>query len=425
MGQAHSRSMAAVSRHFDDREYDVTWWLCADNVAARRDQAVASFGFEQATEDWRSLVDNPADRRRRVYRAEHVAPSRHRGRCRCRQTHPVREARRWHPEPRPHGRTRRAQSGARSPGSGTTTDGHRSCSTRSQLIADGILGEITNYRGRFFSMYGADPMGLLSWRFLVDEGGYGVTTDILSHSVDLAHFLLGSTVNRLTATVHTYITERPLPGAGGTHYDRGRPGDPTGAVTNEDYVAMLCTFTNGVQGVFESSRAIIGPESQNAFEVYGTKGSVAWNLETMNELRVYVTRDDELHTGYTTVYGGDRFPHHGNFVPGSANSIGFEDLVVIEDHEYLQSVATGRRHAPGFEEALAFVSVQDAVLRSAASGHMARRPVAPDRGVEAWTRFDSPPPAPSCDGWLPSAPQSTASTRRSFQACSASSGTAT
>ena len=34
-----------------------------------------------------------------------------------------------------------------------------------QLIADGTLGEITNYNGRFFTMYGSDPMGLLSWRF--------------------------------------------------------------------------------------------------------------------------------------------------------------------------------------------------------------------------------------------------------------------
>ena len=51
-----------------------------------------------------------------------------------------------------------------------------------QLIADGRLGEITNYRGRFFSMYGSDPLGVLSWRFLVDQGGYGVSTDLLSHA---------------------------------------------------------------------------------------------------------------------------------------------------------------------------------------------------------------------------------------------------
>ena len=49
-----------------------------------------------------------------------------------------------------------------------------------QLIADGRLGELTHYRGRFFSMYGRDPLGLLSWRFLQDEAGYGVASDIMS-----------------------------------------------------------------------------------------------------------------------------------------------------------------------------------------------------------------------------------------------------
>ena len=62
--------------------------------------------------------------------------------------------------------------------------------------------------------------------------------------------------------------------------------------------------------------------------------------------------------------GGDRFPYHGNFVPGSANGIGFEDLVVIEDYEFCRAVAERRQFRPGFEEALAWVVVQAALLRS-------------------------------------------------------------
>src|SRR5215203_2471446 len=78
--------------------------------------------------------------------------------------------------------------------------------------------------------------------------------------------------------------------------------------------------------------------------------------------------DLEPHSGYTTVYGGERFPYHGNFVPGSANGIGFEDLVVIEDYEFCRAVAERRPHRPGFEDALAAVSVQAALLRSTESG---------------------------------------------------------
>jgi len=235
-----------------------------------------------------------------------------------------------------------------------------------RLIADGHLGEITNYRGRFFSMYGSDPLGVLSWRFLVDQAGHGVTTDLMSHSVDLAHMLLGP-ITKVVGTTATFIPERPLPGATGTHYGRGRPGDPTGAVTNEDYAGMLCEFSGGARGTFEASRSIVGPESQMAFEVYGTKGALGWNLEKLNELQLYLV-EDELHTGYRTVFGGDRFPYHGHFVPGSANGIGFEDLVVIEDYEFCRAVADGREYRPGFEAALEWVSVQAALLKSVASG---------------------------------------------------------
>jgi predicted dehydrogenase len=235
-----------------------------------------------------------------------------------------------------------------------------------QLIEDGSLGEITNYRGRFFSMYGSDPLGVLSWRFLVDQAGYGVTTDLMSHSVDLAHMLIGP-ITRVVGTTETFIRERPLPGAGGTHYGRGSQGDPTGAVTNEDYAGMLCEFANGARGTFEASRSIVGPESQMAFDVYGTKGALGWNLEKLNELQVYVA-EDVPHTGYRTVFGGDRFPYHGHFVPGSANGIGFEDLVVIEDYEFCRSIVDGREHRPGFADAVEWVSVQAALLKSVETG---------------------------------------------------------
>ena len=55
-------------------------------------------------------------------------------------------------------------------------------------------------------------------------------------------------------------------------------------------------------------------------------------------------------------------------MPGSANGIGFEDLVVIEDYEFCRAVAEGREHEPSFADAVQWVSVQDALLRSASTG---------------------------------------------------------
>ena len=78
------------------------------------------------------------------------------------------------------------------------------------------------------------------------------------------------------------------------------------------------SVANGARGTFEASRAIIGPESQMAFDIYGTEGSLGWNLEKLNELQLFLAKDDAR--GYTTVYAGDRYPHHGNFVPVKKSS---------------------------------------------------------------------------------------------------------
>lgn len=365
MGQAHSRGCRRAPSYFPSRDYEPDLVVVSDTVAARRDDAVRSFGFRKAVDDWHDVMSDPdvdvvfitAPNMLHVEMAEAAAAAGKHVFCEK-------------PVGGTPAQTVRAEQAARHAGVITGVGYNYRWAPlvqyARQMIADGTIGTVTNYYGRFYSMYGSDPMGLLSWRFLVDQAGHGVSTDILSHSVDLAHYLVGP-ITRVVGTGETFIKQRPLPSGSGTHYDRGKPGDPTGEVTNEDYAAMMCVFGNGARGTFEVCRSVVGPESQNMFEVYGTKGSIRWNFEKMNELQVYVAAD-HAHTGYTTVYGGDRFPHHGNFVPGSANGIGFEDLVCIEDHEFLQSVAAGRQHVPGFPEALQYVSVQQAVLDSWADG---------------------------------------------------------
>jgi predicted dehydrogenase len=369
MGQAHSRSFRRIPMHFPDRTFDPVLSLCSDVVPTRAHEAVASFGFDASTTDWRAVVDS-AD----VDLVVVTAPNAMHVEIIEAAVAAGKDVLCEKPVGRTPEETARAEAASRKAGVITAVGYNYRFAPLVQharrMIADGELGSITAYRGRFFSMYGNDPLGPLSWRFQLDEGGYGVSTDLLSHSVDLAHFLVGP-VEAVVAQLATFITDRPLPGVGGSHYDRGTPGDPTGAVTNEDYVGVLCAFAGGARGSFEACRAFVGPESQMAFEVYGTRGSLAWNLETMNELRVYL-QDDGPTNGYRTVYGGDRFPYHGNFVPGNANGIGFEDLIVIEDYELCSAVAERRPHHPGFDDALAYVTVQQAVLRSCNSGQWER-----------------------------------------------------
>ena len=370
MGQAHSRSAARISSLFPERTFDADLIICGDNVPHRQTEAVEGFGFREATADWRKVIEHPdvdvvyVTAPNMLHEQLAIAAAEAGKAVFCEK--PVGGT----PE-----QTVRVEASARRAGVITGVGYNYRWAPLVQhakhLIDSGRLGEITNYRGRFFSMYGADPMGLLSWRFLVDEAGYGVSSDILSHAVDLATMLIGP-ITTVSGTMETFIKDRPLPREGGTHYDRGKPGDPTGVVTNEDYAAAMVMFRNGARGTFESSRAIIGPESQMAFDVYGTKGALRWNLETMNELEVFLV--DESGTaprGYTKVYAGDRYPYHGHFVPGDANSIGYEDLKVIENYEFLTAVASGQQHAPGFAQAVEYVSFQAAWLRSCESGSWA------------------------------------------------------
>lgn len=367
MGMAHSRSAARIASLFPQREFNTRLVICGDNVSERRQQAVDGFGFASASADWESVVNHPD-----VDVVYVTAPNMMHEEVATAAAKAGKAVFCEKPVGGTPDQTVRIEAAARAAGviTGVGYNYRWAPLVRHarNLIESGALGEITNYRGRFFSMYGADPMGLLSWRFLVDEAGYGVSSDILSHAVDLATMLVGP-ITRVSGTMETFIKDRPLPKAGGTHYDRGSPGDPTGAVTNEDYAAAMVTFANGARGTFESSRAIIGPESQMAFDIYGTKGALRWNLETMNEMDIFIV--DESGTaprGYTKVYAGDRYPYHGHFVPGDANAIGYEDLKVIENYEFLTAVAKGEQHEPGFAEALDYVSFQSAWLRSCDSG---------------------------------------------------------
>ena len=361
MGQAHSRSMLRIPSLFPDRSFDPVLVVCADTEEERRERAVRDFGFQRAVADWHDAINSDD-----VDVVWVTAPN---------MLHvPMIEAAcaagKAVFSEKPIGGTpaqtvaafKAATAAGVRTGVGYNYLWAPLVIHARNLIASGALGEITHYRGRFVSMYGSDEMGLLTWRFIQDQAGYGVTSDILSHSVSMAQYLIGD-ITSVVGMRNTTIPQRPLPTGAASHYGRGRPEDPKGAVENEDFASMLCTFENGATGTFEVSRTMVGPESQNAFEVYGTKGAIGWNLEQMNELQYYKLTDDPS-SGYTTILGGDRFPFHGVFSPGQANPIGFEDIVAIEDYSFLESLATEVPFSPSFREAVDVVSVQQALIES-------------------------------------------------------------
>lgn len=364
MGQAHSRSYRRIPQLWPDPPFEPQLVICADADDGRRRWASDGFGFATTTDEWRAVIDHPdvdivVVTAPNMLHVDIVGAAAAAGKAVfCEK--PVGGT--------PAQAIAAADAVAAAGAIGGVGYNYRwapMVQHARQLIADGAIGTVTNFRGRFMSCYGADPLGTLSWRYLVDEGGHGVTSDILSHSVDLAHFLIGAEAGPITEVVSlpaTFITERPLPGATLRLHDRGAADGPRGTVTNEDWTAMIVRFAGGAAGTFEASRVMHGPESDNGFEVHGTAGSLAWSLERMNELQV--SRDDAPSLGYTTVRSNEDVGDHGRFVPGRGNPIGFEDLVAIEDFHFASAVAAGEPFDPGFAAAAAFARVQEAMLRS-------------------------------------------------------------
>ncbi len=362
MGQTHSRSYRAIPTYFPDEGVFPRLVGVADSVAERVKLAMDNFGYEIGTVDWRDLVARPdidviditAPTAMHQEIAEAAgAAGKH---IFCEKPVGVNPAETAAIE-------RAARDAGVITGCGYNYRWAPMVQYTKQLIDDGRLGDLTHYRGRFFSMYGRDRLGVLSWRFLQDEAGYGALTDIMSHTVDMALHLAGP-IKRVVSARNIFVKERPLPTPGeGTHYDRGSPDDPTGSVTNEDYVGALVEFENGVRGTLEADRSIFGPQSSMAYEVNGSKGAASWDHERLNQLKLYLPEEQPA-DGFIEVLSGDAFPHQANFVPGGGNSIGYEDMKVIEALEYLKAVASDTQHHPGFSDALAVASVLDAMTRS-------------------------------------------------------------
>jgi predicted dehydrogenase len=362
MGQAHSRAYRNIPVYFPESGLKPRLVAIADTVPARVELAKENFGFDAGTLDWRMLMDRDdidviditAPNAMHLELVEAAAAAGKHIFC----EKPVGIS--------PEATAAIERAGRRAgviSGCGYNYRWAPLVQYTRQLIADGRFGELTHYRGRFFSMYGRDRLGVLSWRFLQEEAGYGALSDIMSHAIDMAQHLYGP-IRRVVAVKETFVRERPLPVPGrGTHYDRGKPGDPTGSVTNEDYVGALVEFANGARGTLEADRSIFGPQSSIAFELNGSRGAASWDHEKLNQLQLYLP-EEQPNDGFIEVLAGDAFPHQGNIVPGSGNSLGYEDLKTIEALEFLKSVAAGRPHSPGFGDALANASVAAAMIRS-------------------------------------------------------------
>ncbi len=366
MGDLHARSYLQVPVRFPDAAARPRLVICADEFAARAERAQRAYGFAESTTDWREVVDHPEVHVVNVTTPNHLhgemvtavaAAGKH---ILCEK--PVGR----YPEETVEIATLVARSGVNS---------HVGYNYRwipvvqlaQQLIARGELGDITHYRGQFLEGYAANPNAMLTWRFQKDIAGTGVLGDMMSHSIDMAHMLVGS-IKRVVSQQETFTATRPLPVPGeGTHFSVSE-GGPRGPVENEDYVGALVEFKNGSRGTLESCRVVMGEKFGLTFQTNGTAGALHWHGERMNELEVYRMEEEAERDGFTRILTGPKLPHHAAFTPADALPISYDDLKAIEMYEFLEAIADGRPSVPGMAAAVAVAEVSAAMRSSWDSG---------------------------------------------------------
>jgi len=222
------------------------------------------------------------------------------------------------------------------------------------LISRGELGAIRHYRGTYLQDWITDPKFPLVWRLDRTKAGSGALGDIAAHSIDLARFLVGE-IAEVAGHLETFIKERPLPG----------DPDRTGRVTVDDAATALVRFENGAIGTIEATRMAPGRKNYNRFEINGSKGSVAFDLERMNELEVYFEADPVASRGFRRVMVTE--PEHPYikawWPPG--HIIGYEHTFVHTVYELLEAMADRRVPWPSFVDGVRNQRVLDAVEKAA------------------------------------------------------------
>jgi predicted dehydrogenase len=225
-----------------------------------------------------------------------------------------------------------------------------------QMIEAGELGQIFHFRGRYLQEWAVDPISPIVWRMSKEAAGSGALGDLGAHVIDLARYLLGQEVTTVSALTRTFIESRE-----GTKVDV------------DDAIEAAVEFSGGALGTLEASRFCPGRRNGLAFEINGSKGSIAFNLERLNELDVYLTGSEPGASaqGFRSVLVSEADHPFWEWWWPRGHIIGWEHTFVHELHHLLSAIRDDGDVAPHgatFEDGYRCAEVCDAVLRSAESG---------------------------------------------------------
>lgn len=226
--------------------------------------------------------------------------------------------------------------------------------TARDIASSGEIGDLTHFSGRYFEDYMAGGEVPFTWRCERKLAGSGALADLGSHLINLLHFLIGRP-ERLLGEVHTSIKTRRDPSTGSLR-----------KVENEDIARAFLELGSGIPATLEISRIATGYKCGLTFEIFGTRGSLSFDQERMNELRLYAADQLPGRAGYKTILAGPEHGDYGRFCPAPGHGLGINDLKVIELHNVIRAVEQGEAIYPDFIEGLAVQRVMAAIEQSSA-----------------------------------------------------------
>jgi predicted dehydrogenase len=224
-----------------------------------------------------------------------------------------------------------------------------------RLIEAGELGEIYHFRGRYLQDWIADPEFPMVWRLSKEAAGSGALGDLGAHVIDLARYLVGE-ITTIAGTARTFVEDRP-----GGHVDV------------DDAVEAVVEFEGGAVGTLEATRFAVGRKNGLSFEINGSKGSIAFDLERLNELSVHLSgsRPGACAQGFRQVLVTE--PDHPYmdmwWPPG--HIIGWEHTFSHELLHLLSAIASDGPVGPDgatFADGYRAAEVCDALLRASETG---------------------------------------------------------
>jgi predicted dehydrogenase len=222
-----------------------------------------------------------------------------------------------------------------------------------RMVADGRVGRIRHVRAVYLQDWLVDPAAPLTWRMQAERAGMGAMGDIASHIVDMVQYLTVQRVTGVSGLTETFIRERPL-----------LDGTGSGPVTVDDAGLFVARLSGGALATFEATRLATGRKNALRVEINGSAGSLAFDLERLNELEYYDVSRPSAERGFARILATEPdHPYVGAWWP-PGHLLGYEHAFTNQARDFIDAIATGTDPRPSFAEALSVQLVLDAVVRS-------------------------------------------------------------